>query len=163
MFGHLDLLHLAGNMVFLFCFGNAVNAKLGHVSFVIFYLAAGVVGAAMWMVFGYGSGTLGASGAIWGVIGAFFVLYPRNDVSVLWWWPFPPRAGTFEVSSWIVILSYFAFDVWNLSRAAVVEVNYLDHLAGAVFGFVATAVLLKTGYIESTRDEENLFEVFHRK
>src|SRR5205823_6429966 len=84
-FVHADILHLAGNMMFLFVFGNAVNAKLGHWQFVVIYLLLGVLAGAAFIPFAGGLPVLGASGAIMGIVGVFLVLFPRNDVQVFYW------------------------------------------------------------------------------
>src|SRR5947209_19825054 len=84
LFQHADLIHLFGNMLFLFVFGNAINAKLGHGGFLASYLGIGVLVHLVWLAVGGGEAYLGASGAIMGVCGMFLVLYPRNDVRVFW-------------------------------------------------------------------------------
>ena len=82
MFTHAGLLHLGGNMLFLWIFGNNVEDAMGPVRFVIFYLLAGLAASALQIVFGPDSTTpnLGASGAIAGVLGGYLVLYPRAKV-----------------------------------------------------------------------------------
>ncbi|MHC4402869.1 MAG: rhomboid family intramembrane serine protease, partial [Planctomycetota bacterium] len=106
LFGHLlthgGTFHLFANMIFLFCFGNAVNAKLGHATFLVFYFGVGALSGGAWLVFGSGEPLVGASGAIMGVVGVFFVLYPRNDVSVFYW--FLVVVGTFRCPSMGIIL-----------------------------------------------------------
>src|SRR5271166_1799251 len=82
VFVHGDLLHLAGNMMFLFVFGNAVNAKLGHGLFVACYFLLGAFSGACWLIFSNGIALVGASGAIMGLVGIFFVLFPKNDVQI---------------------------------------------------------------------------------
>src|SRR5262249_5085741 len=81
LFQHPGLVHLAGHMLFLFVFGNAVNAKLGHLGFLAAYLGIGVLKNVIW-VLGGGPPCLGASVAIMGMCGMFLVLYPRNGVMV---------------------------------------------------------------------------------
>jgi len=85
MFVHGGLLHLAGNMLFLWIFGDNVEDVLGHFKFVLFYLGAGVA-ASLAHVLAEPSSTLpmiGASGAIAGVLGAYFLLFPRARVLTL--------------------------------------------------------------------------------
>jgi membrane associated rhomboid family serine protease len=155
---HAGWLHLLGNMIFLFCFGNAVNAKLGHFPFLILYFALGILSGAAWLALGDGLFLVGASGAIMGIVGAFFVLYPRNDVNVIYFWGV---TGTFTMSSWIVILIYIGFDVLSLLKSSGSSVAYIAHVAGVVVGAMAAILLLVTGYIESERYEQNLLQVFH--
>jgi membrane associated rhomboid family serine protease len=84
LFQHAGLVHLIGNTVFLFVFGNAVNAKLGQLGFLAAYLLLGVLAGLAWLVGGQGDAALGASGAIMGVCGMSLVLYPLNMVKVFW-------------------------------------------------------------------------------
>jgi rhomboid family protein len=82
MFLHGGWLHVIGNMVYLWIFGDNVEDRLGHVGFLLFYLAAGGIGAMAQVIVDPSSGVpmLGASGAIAGVMGAYFVLYPHSRV-----------------------------------------------------------------------------------
>jgi membrane associated rhomboid family serine protease len=85
MFVHGGLLHLGGNMLFLWIFGDNVEDSMGHVKFVVFYLLTGLLASAA-HVFAAPNSTLpmiGASGAIAGVLGAYFVLFPRANVKTL--------------------------------------------------------------------------------
>lgn len=85
MFMHGSLLHLAGNMLYLWIFGNNVEDYFGHIRFLIFYLLAGILGSLTYMVTNPFSMTpmVGASGAIAGVLGAYLILFPRARVHVL--------------------------------------------------------------------------------
>ncbi len=153
----VSVVHLLGNMIFLFCFGNAINAKLGHATFLVFYVATGTLAGLAWLMFGGGGGLIGASGAIMGVVGAFFILYPRNDVSVSYFLVF--RWGTFRCPSAGIILCYLAFDVLGLVAAGASHVAYIAHVVGMLAGIVVAVVLLLSGRIESTRYEQNLLEI----
>jgi membrane associated rhomboid family serine protease len=82
MFLHADFLHFAGNMVFLWIFGDNVEDRLGHAGYLLFYLACGTV-AAMAQVAAHPLSLvpmIGASGAIAGVMGAYFLVYPRSRI-----------------------------------------------------------------------------------
>ena len=85
MFTHAGLLHLGGNMLFLWIFGNNVEDSMGPVRFVIFYLLAGIAALALQIAISPDAAvpTLGASGAIAGVLGGYIVLYPRARVLTL--------------------------------------------------------------------------------
>ncbi len=85
MFLHGSLFHIAGNMLYLWIFGNNVEDTLGHGRFVLFYLASGLAAAAMQTAVGPSSQVpmIGASGAISGVLGAYFLLFPRANVLTL--------------------------------------------------------------------------------
>jgi len=85
MFLHGGWMHLLGNMLFLWVFGGAVEDTLGHFQYLIFYFICGIGSAVAHTIFNWGSNvpTVGASGAISGVMGAFIVLYPTARVATL--------------------------------------------------------------------------------
>ncbi|HEY0362867.1 MAG TPA: rhomboid family intramembrane serine protease, partial [Solirubrobacteraceae bacterium] len=85
MFTHAGLLHLGGNMLFLWIFGNNVEDSMGPVRFLIFYLLAGIAALGLQTAINADAvvPTLGASGAIAGVLGGYIVLYPRARVLTL--------------------------------------------------------------------------------
>jgi membrane associated rhomboid family serine protease len=85
MFTHAGLLHLGGNMLFLWIFGNNVEDSMGPVRFIVFYLLGGLAATALQFAFGPDSTTpnLGASGAVAGVLGGYILMYPRARVVTL--------------------------------------------------------------------------------
>lgn len=85
MFVHAGLLHLGGNMLFLWIFGDNIEDNFGHVRFIFFYLGAGVVASMAHILLDPNSTVpmIGASGAVAGVLGAYFLLYPRAKVLTL--------------------------------------------------------------------------------
>ncbi len=87
MFLHGGLLHLAGNMLYLWIFGNNIEDHLGHVRFLLFYLLTGIIAAVTHTVIFSGSlvPMIGASGAISGVLGAYAITYPKARVVVMIW------------------------------------------------------------------------------
>lgn len=87
MFLHGGWLHILGNMWFLYLFGDNVEDRLGHLRYLAFYLLCGTAGAATHVLFNLGSTVpvVGASGAIAGVLGAYFVLFPLARVATLVW------------------------------------------------------------------------------
>ena len=107
MFIHGGWLHLIGNMLFLWVFGDNVEEAMGHVRYLAFYLLAGAGAVALQVYVDQDSGVpmVGASGAIAGVLGAYLVLYPRATVSVLipWLWFF----GAFPVPAAVLIIFWF--------------------------------------------------------
>ncbi len=86
-FLHGGLMHIIGNMFFLYLFGNNVNDKLGHIGYLCFYLAGAVFSGVGHTLFNSSSTipTLGASGAIAAVTGAYLVLFPQTLITVLYW------------------------------------------------------------------------------
>jgi membrane associated rhomboid family serine protease len=163
-FVHADFLHLIGNMVFLFCFGNAVNAKLGHWQFAVIYLLLGALAGLFFLPFLGGRYLVGASGAIMGIIGVFVVLFPRNDVEVFYWWGWL-WSGVLRISACWVVLFYVVGDLLGAVLVRGGAVAYVAHLGGALGGFVLGVALVKLGVVRSTRYEENLLEFlgFQRK
>ena len=161
-FVHGDWFHLLGNMLFLFCFGNAINAKLGHLSFLGLYLFFAMLTSLAWLGLGEGPAAVGASGAIMGTVGAFLVLFPRNNVYVLYvfWFGYMVRAGSFAISSYWLILFYVAFDLYGFAAGGDdAGVAYSAHLAGAAAGVAVAATLLMTGVVRSTDTEQNLLQL----
>ncbi len=140
MFLHGGLVHIAGNMLFLSIFGDNVEDRLGHFRFLLFYLIAGLLGAAAHIVVSVvlGDGlltpTLGASGAISGVMGAYLLLFPGNRVRVLLFNIIPTT-----VSAIVVIGLWFVFQLINglgyLGGTRGDGVAYAAHIGGFVYGF----------------------------
>ncbi len=162
-FLHGGFAHIAGNMLFLWLFGNAVNAKMGHGPYLLFYLAGGVFAATghAYLNADFG-GMIGASGAIAAVTTAYLALFPRSRVTVLYWWFF---IGTFELPSMILIV--FKMILWDniLVREVVGENNlgnvaFDAHLAGYAFGFTAAAGMLTLRVLP--RDQFDIVALWHR-
>lgn len=140
LFLHASWLHLLGNMLYLWVFGNNVEDVLGHLRFLGFYLLSGVVATAVFAVANLGSlSTLvGASGAIAGVLGAYLVRFPRARVtSLVPFLFFLP----IELPALIVLGLWFVLQLNEVTQAASMAgggVAYLAHVAGFVFGLLAT-------------------------
>lgn len=154
---HVGWLHLGGNLIFLWVFGNAVCATVNNLGYLGLYVGAALAGALGATAFGE-LPTVGASGAINGVVGVAVAFFPLNRVH-LWWWLFV-RAGTVPVPLWAVALAWFAFDVWGAAARTDSGVAYGAHLAGFVFGLAAGLVLLATGTVRLTQwDNRSLWEL----
>jgi len=159
LFQHAGLLHLIGNMLFLFVFGNAINAKLGHVGFLASYLGIGVLVGACWFAVGGASACVGASGAIMGMCGMFFVLYPRNDVHLFWdelELMILTRSFTGDLPGWAIVLIYFAFDVWGAIFERDAGIAYISHIIGALTGAALAITLLKSEFLTPDTGEQTL-------
>lgn len=142
MFLHAGWLHLLGNMLYLWIFGNNVEDRLGHLRFLLFYLAAGLVATVAFVVPNADniSTLVGASGAIAGVLGAYLVLYPRARVTVVV--PFLLFFIT-SLPAFLVLGLWFVLQVQGL-RQPLLEgggVAYLAHAGGFLFGMVAALPL----------------------
>lgn len=138
MFLHGGWLHLLGNMLFLWIFGNNVEDRLGHVRYLLFYLVCGYAAAYGFALLNAGSGDplIGASGAVAGVLGAYLVLYPKARVWVLV--PFliflPLR-----LPAWLVLGSWFVLQAFYSAGQGVSEagtVAYVAHVAGFAVGML---------------------------
>lgn len=160
-FLHGDLLHILGNMWFLWIFGNAVNSKMGHLAYFLFYISAGVfagVGFALTSV----SPCLGASGAIAGVTTAYLVLFPHTEITMFYFFYF---IGTFHIRATLLIV--LKIIVWDnivapgLSGGNFEQVAYEAHLAGYLFGFVIPFVLLLVKAIP--RDQFDILAIARRR
>lgn len=158
MFMHGGLAHLLGNMLYLWIFGDNVEDALGHVKYLFFYLLCGVL-ASLSHVFStviFGSGytvpSLGASGAISGMLGAYLRLYPGKSVHL---WIF---FLIISVPAFISVGIWFAFQVVNglgaLGGQEAGGVAYAAHIGGFVFGLLLIGTFAK-GFIARRRAAKN--------
>lgn len=142
MFFHGDFVHLAGNMLFLWVFGDNVEDAMGHLKFLFFYLACGVAGGLThaWVEPGSGAPLVGASAAVAGVIAAYLMLHPRVRVWVLALKAIPLR-----------ISAAFALGLWILFQILMVlfppggSVAWWAHIGGLVAGAVLIVFLRRPG------------------
>lgn len=158
LFVHADFWHLAGNMLFLFVFGNAVNAKLGHGLFLVSYLLLGALAGLGWLLLGNGAPLVGASGAIMGIVGIFLILFPHNDVSVFYWIGFAITGTTSFSSGWL-ILFYMVGDLVGCLFGGGGAVAYICHLTGAAGGIALAVGLVVSGVVRSSSYEKNLLQI----
>jgi membrane associated rhomboid family serine protease len=160
LFLHADFLHLAGNMLFLWVFGNAVCGMTSNLVYPLLYLAFGVLAAAAHITFD-DEMAVGASGAINGVVGMAFAMYPTNRVSVFWF--FFVRGGTFEMPLWALALIWCGFDAYG-ALAGGDDVAYWAHLGGFIAGLVAGIVTIKLRWVTLTEyDNKSLADLIPSK
>jgi membrane associated rhomboid family serine protease len=144
MFIHGGWIHLIGNMIFLWVFGDNVEDAVGHIRYAVFYVVAGLAATTMHVFVNTNSltPTIGASGAIAGVLGAYLMLYPRATVAailpifIIFWVPFYVPA-VFLIGLWFVmqLLNGYA----SLAPTDVVGaggVAWFAHIGGFVAGFI---------------------------
>lgn len=140
MFLHAGLLHLAGNMLFLWIFGDNLEDQLGHLGFLLFYLAAGIAAALAHIAADPGSAipTVGASGAIGGVMGGYLLLFPRAKVDIVL--IFVVFFRVFTVPAWIMLGLWFGMQLFSgLSTPANGGgVAYWAHAGGFLAGIALT-------------------------
>jgi membrane associated rhomboid family serine protease len=148
LFGHLFLhagwMHLIGNMVFLFVFGNAVCGVMNSILYVSVYLALGVAAGGIHLL-ASGMPVVGASGAISGIIGLYLAIYPINRVNCFWF--FMIRGGSVELPGWLLICFWFLLDLIGAWRGTGM-VAYWAHIGGTVVGFLTGLLLLKLGRVD---------------
>jgi membrane associated rhomboid family serine protease len=147
MFLHGSWAHLLGNALFLWVFGNNIEDGMGPARFIVFYLACGLVAAAAHIVVTPASAipTVGASGAISGVMGAYLVLYPRVRVNMLFWFLIIIRI--IPLPAWVVLIYWFVVQVVTglpqLSPVTTGEQQGGVAVWAHVGGFVAGALLVR--------------------
>ena len=158
-FLHGDAMHLAGNMLFLYIFGNNVADRIGNVGYLAFYLAGGVA-AGIGHVLADVQPVIGASGSVSAVTGAFIVLLPRSRVTVLFFFFF---ITAFEIPSvWLIAASFLKDFVFGFGdpRGTAQGVAHVAHFAGSVFGFTMSFALLTAHLLP--RDQFDLFALVQR-
>jgi membrane associated rhomboid family serine protease len=151
MFMHGDWLHLGGNMLFLWIFGNNVEDVMGHARYLLFYVLAGLAATALQTAFtlsvasdaGSAIPNLGASGAISGVLGAYFLVLPHARILTLFFFVILR-----EIPAWIVLGIYIALQLYdaNFQWRHPPEgggVAVFAHLGGIVFGMLAVFLFRK--------------------
>ena len=151
MFMHAGWLHLGGNMLYLWIFGDNVEDSFGHLKFLVFYLICGIAATAAQLAFSVGSNVpnLGASGAIAGVLGAYILLFPRGQVRVLMGRGVIPMPALVVIGLWIVL--QFVSGIGSISNTAETGgVAYMAHIGGFVAGFVLTFLFRATATRQQT-------------
>jgi membrane associated rhomboid family serine protease len=141
MFMHAGWLHLGGNMLYLWIFGDNVEDRFGHVKFIIFYLLCGLAATFAQLAFSLDSNVpnLGASGAIAGVLGAYILLFPQGRVKVLQGQRVVQVSALIVIGLWIILQLFSG--IGSISDAADTGgVAYMAHIGGFIAGFVLTFV-----------------------
>jgi membrane associated rhomboid family serine protease len=139
MFMHAGWLHLGGNMLYLWIFGDNVEDRFGHTKFAIFYLLCGLGATFAQLMFSLGSDVpnLGASGAIAGVLGSYILMFPQGRVRVLQGQQVIQVPALIVIGLWIV-LQLFSSIGSIANTADTGGVAYMAHVGGFVTGFVLT-------------------------
>jgi membrane associated rhomboid family serine protease len=137
MFLHGSFFHVAGNMLFLWIFGDNVEDHLGHFTYLLVYLACGLAGSVTHILLNLNSRlpTVGASGAIAGVMGAYFILYPKARV-LTWFFVF-----ILWLPAWLVLGYWFFLQFVTVSQIAENGVAVWAHLGGFAAGVVLVKLL----------------------
>jgi membrane associated rhomboid family serine protease len=139
MFMHAGWVHLGGNMLYLWIFGDNVEDRFGPVKFLVFYLLCGIAATIAQLAFSMGSNVpnLGASGAIAGVLGSYILLFPQGRVRVLQGQQVIQVPALIVIGFWIVLQLFSG--IGSITAAADTGgVAYMAHIGGFVAGFVLT-------------------------
>lgn len=153
MWLHAGVAHLFGNMLYLWIAGDNVEDRYGHLVYLVFYICAGLVAGAAHVLTTTGKAmflpTVGASGAVSGVIGAYLVLFPHSRIRMLLLLPL----AAFTVPSWVAILTWFALQLLPVlsDRHLFGGVAYWAHIGGFGFGVGVTFLLKVLGLTETRR------------
>jgi len=141
MFLHGGVLHILGNMLYLWIFGNNVEDAMGHVRFFIFYLLTGLLASATHIVLMPNSTMpmIGASGAISGILGAYFVLYPWAKVHTLIFLFF--FVTVIQIPAMIVLGFWFVFQLLSLFGRG--NVAWFSHIGGFLSGMILVRFFLR--------------------
>ena len=141
MFLHSGIAHIAGNMLFLWIFGDNVEDFYGHVGYLFFYLFCGIGSGLLHVAFNLNSHlpALGASGAISGVMGAYLVLYPRSRILTLIFIFLVPVPAVIVLGGWFLLQALSA--VGSLGSAMSGGVAWWAHVGGFLMGVAITKLL----------------------
>jgi membrane associated rhomboid family serine protease len=133
MFMHASWAHIIGNMLYLWIFGDNIEDRIGHAKFIVFYLICGLAASAAHIMFGPSSiiPSLGASGAIAGVLGAYLVLFPKRSVRVLMMRQIVNMPAFMVLGMWIALQVFSQISVLGGSGGGVA---YMAHIGGFVAG-----------------------------
>lgn len=164
LFGHIwlhgGLIHLLGNLLFLWIFGNAVCAKIGNFVYLPIYLVFGLLAAVVHLIF-VGGPMIGASGAINGIVGMYLVFYPENEITCFWslylfYW------RQFSVRSFWMILLWLVYDILGAMffSNSTGGVAYFAHFGGFAAGFGLAILILKMKWIVMERYEKSLLQMW---
>ena len=154
MFLHGGWLHLFGNMLFLFVFGRSIEDRFGHLKFLLMYFLSGFGGAVLHIFLNAGSRvpSIGASGAIAGILGAYFVTFPRARIATLipllfFFWRVDIPA-LLMLGYWFVIQFFTGFQTMAIQSATAGGVAWWAHVGGFVLGMLLALILPPRGISE---------------
>src|SRR5712672_4303300 len=146
-FLHAGIMHVAGNMLYLFIFGPAIEERLGAPRYLYFYFAAAITGGLAMVAMGPESRVpvIGASGAIAGILGAYFVIYPRGRITtilpLILFWPMVEIPAYFYLLFWFVAQLYAGI-VSGAQGPTVGGVAFWAHVGGFLFGVAIGPILI---------------------
>lgn len=153
MFIHAGWIHILGNMLFLWIFGNSIEGAMGRLKFLLFYFAAGIAAVYSYALIKSGSGVpaVGASGAIAGILGAYILTFPRARILTFVFIFF--FVTLVEVPALIALAIWFIFDalpgIGEAASSGGTDIAYLAHLGGFLFGLAVVRLLVSRKRVEA--------------
>ena len=147
MFMHASIIHIGGNMIFLWIFGNNVEDSMGPLKFVFFYIVGGIAALALQVAISPNSvtPTLGASGAIAAVLGGYILLYPRARVLtlviIIFFFTVIELPAVVMLGIWFATQAAFAAAGLTTATGASGGVAYFAHVGGFIFGLLTIKLL----------------------
>jgi len=158
MFMHAGWMHLGGNMLYLWIFGDNVEDRFGHVRYLVFYLLCGLAATAAQLFFSVGSSVpnLGASGAIAGVLGAYVLMFPQGRVRVLTYSRIAKVPALVVIGLWFALQLFSSVGTLASSERSGGGVAYMAHVGGFVAG-LALALVFRGGRGTSVRASDEGF------
>jgi len=159
MFMHGSWLHLIGNMWFLWVFGNNIEDSMGHLRYIVFYLLTGALASAAHILSGPGSAvpTVGASGAIAGVMGAYLVLYPKVRIQTLIFLVIYIRV--IPLAAWVMLVYWLVIQVVSGAGSIGAEgggVAFWAHVGGFAAGAALIKPFVRGALVEAKRAGKTL-------
>jgi membrane associated rhomboid family serine protease len=142
MFMHAGWVHIGGNMLYLWIFGDNVEDRFGHLQYLLFYLICGIAATFAQLAFSIGSSipSLGASGAIAGVLGAYLLLFPQQRVTVLLGYGVTQMPALIVIGLWFVLQLFSG--IGSIAGAADTGgVAYMAHVGGFIAGLALAFIL----------------------
>jgi len=152
-FVHGGILHLVGNMLYLWVFGDNVEDVLGHVFYLLFYIVAAIGAVALQVAVDPDAliPMVGASGAISGVMGGYFVLYPTARVDILVFFFIIPVPAVFLIGFWFALQLFAGFATIGTAEGASEGVAVWAHVGGFITGLVIILALRPFLRVQPTR------------
>ena len=164
LFLHGGFLHLAGNMLYLWIFGDNIEDKIGSARFLILYLASGMVAATAHLIMNSDSAipSLGASGAVSGVLGAYILLYPRARIltvlPILFFLQFFELPAFFFIGTWLVQQLLYGMVIFWSKGAESGGIAWWAHIGGFIAGLVFLLLLKSITVKGSIQNKDALLQ-----
>ncbi len=155
---HPNIVRFLGNLLFLWVFGNAVCSKMGGKIYLPVYLALGLVTGVIHVLFGGGE-TVGACGAISGIVGMYIVFFPENAMNC---YALLPRPMPVSLSGMWMVLIWFLFDIFETAMSGQSGV-YWSHIGGLGIGMGLAVLLLEKKWVLMEKGERSLLQMFEKQ